>query len=79
MPREFSHFMPRSLEDNVNVYFDRAAALSSHPKGLLEQIRACNGVYSFQFPVRYPDGRIEVVRALRAEHSHHKLIFINFF
>jgi len=65
--------MPRTLEDSVNAYFDRAAALSSHPKGLLEQVRACNGVYSFQFPVRHPDGRIEVVRGWRAEHSHHKL------
>ncbi len=65
--------MPRSFEDNVNVYFDRAAAFSSHPKGLLEQVRVCNGVHAFQFPVRHPDGRIEVVRAWRAEHSHHKL------
>ena len=65
--------MPRSFEDNVNVYFDRAAAFSNHPKGLLEQIRACNGVHAFQFPVRHPDGRVEVVRAWRAEHSHHKL------
>ena len=65
--------MPRNFEDNVNVYFDRAAALSGHPKGLLEQIRSCNGVHAFQFPVRHPDGRIEVVRAWRAEHSHHRL------
>ncbi len=65
--------MPRNFEDNVNVYFDRAAAFSGHPKGLLEQIRACNGVHAFQFPVRHADGRIEVVRAWRAEHSHHKL------
>jgi glutamate dehydrogenase (NAD(P)+) len=65
--------MPRSLEDNVNGYFDRAAAFSGHPPGLLEQIKACNGIHSFHFPVRRPDGRIEVVRAWRAEHSHHKL------
>jgi glutamate dehydrogenase (NAD(P)+) len=65
--------MTGSFEDNVNQYFDRAAALSNHPQGLLDQIRACNGVHSFQFPVRHADGRIEVVRAWRAEHSHHKL------
>jgi glutamate dehydrogenase (NAD(P)+) len=64
---------PRSLEDHVNAYFDRAAALSQRPRGLLELIRACNGVHAFQFPVRHPDGRIEVVRGWRAEHSHHKL------
>ncbi len=66
--------MPRhNFEDNVNVYFDRAAAFTEHPKGLLNQIRACNGVHSFQFPVRHADGQIEVVRGWRAEHSHHKL------
>lgn len=65
--------MPRSFEDNVNFYFDRAAAFSTHPKGLLDQIRACNSVHSFQFPVRHADGHIEVIRGWRAEHSHHKL------
>lgn len=65
--------MPRTFEDDVNAYFDRAAAFTRHPKGLLEQIRACNSVHAFQFPIRHGDGRIEVVRAWRAEHSHHKL------
>ena len=65
--------MTRSSEDNVNFYFDRAAAFSDHPRGLLDQIRACNGVYAFHFPVRQQDGHIEVVRGWRAEHSHHKL------
>jgi glutamate dehydrogenase (NAD(P)+) len=65
--------MARNFEDSVNAYFDRAAAFTPHPKGLLDQIRACNVVCSFAFPVRHPDGRVEVVRAWRAEHSHHKL------
>jgi glutamate dehydrogenase (NAD(P)+) len=64
---------PRSFEDNVNVYFDHAAQFCRHAKGLLDQIRVCNSVYSFAFPVRHADGTIEVVRAWRAEHSHHKL------
>ena len=64
---------PRSFEDNVNVYFDRAASHSNHPQGLLNQIRACNSIYAFAFPLRHPDGSIEVVRAWRAEHSYHKL------
>jgi glutamate dehydrogenase (NAD(P)+) len=63
----------RSLEAHVHVYFDRAARLTGYPTGLLEQIRACNSVHAFQFPIRDSDGRIEVVRAWRAEHSHHKL------
>jgi glutamate dehydrogenase (NAD(P)+) len=65
--------MPRSLEANVNLYFDRAAAVSIHPKGLLDLIRTCQGCYSFQFPIRHPDGRIEMIRGWRAEHSYHKL------
>jgi glutamate dehydrogenase (NAD(P)+) len=65
--------MPRSLEDNVNLYFDRAAAFTGHSASVLSHIRACNGVHAFQFPVKHPDGRIEVLRGWRAEHSHHRL------
>jgi len=57
---------------SVNTYFDKAASLLDHPKGLLEQIRACNSVYHMQFPVRVK-GEIHVISAWRAEHSHHKL------
>jgi glutamate dehydrogenase (NAD(P)+) len=65
--------MPRNFEDDVNYYFDRAAAFTTFPAGLLEQVRGCNGVHAFQFPVRHSDGRIETLRAWRVEHSHHKL------
>ncbi len=58
--------------DSVSAYFDQAAALTQHPKGLLDQIRVCNAVYSFQFPVRTQHG-IEVISGWRAQHSHHKL------
>lgn len=56
----------------VSRYFDRAAAFTQHPKGLLEQIKICNSVYAFQFPVRTGHG-IEVVAGWRVQHSHHKL------
>ncbi len=62
-----------SFEDNVNTYFDRAARFCRHNAGLLEQIRVCNSVYAFSFPVRLGGGKIEVIQAWRAEHSHHKL------
>jgi glutamate dehydrogenase (NAD(P)+) len=58
---------------NVNQNFDRAAAFSGHPHGLLDEIKAVNNVCRFEFPVRSPDGSISVVKAWRAEHSHHKL------
>lgn len=62
-----------SFFQNVSRYVDRAAALMTHPPGLLDQIKKCNSVYSFKFPVRQPDGSIETVNAWRVEHSHHKL------
>jgi len=53
--------------------FDKAAALTEHPKGILEQIKQCNAVYRFAFPIKRDDGSVEVIHAWRAEHSHHKL------
>jgi glutamate dehydrogenase (NAD(P)+) len=64
---------PNSLLDNVNRYFDAAAAFTAHPPGLLNQIKLANSVYRFKFPVRKADGAIDVVRAWRVEHSHHKM------
>src|SRR5574341_187702 len=61
-----------SFFENVGRYVDRAAALTKHSKGLLDQIKACNSVYSFEFPLRQPDGGVEVIKAWRVEHSHHK-------
>jgi glutamate dehydrogenase (NAD(P)+) len=58
--------------DEVNLYFDQAAALTDYPPGLLAHIRSCHSVYRFDFPLRRPDGSIEVIRAWRVEHSHHK-------
>jgi glutamate dehydrogenase (NAD(P)+) len=63
----------RNFEDNVNQYFDHAAKFCNYAPGLLDQIKICNSVYSFAFPVRHADGSVEVVHAWRAEHSHHKL------
>ncbi len=59
--------------DSVNRNFDAAASFLSYPEGLLTQIRVCNSIYHFRFPVRKEGGGFEVVEAWRAEHSHHKL------
>lgn len=50
--------------------FDSAAQFTNHPEGLLNQIKACNSVYRFQFPIRRGNG-FEVIDAWRVEHSHH--------
>jgi glutamate dehydrogenase (NAD(P)+) len=59
--------------DNVNRSFDRAAAFSGLDQGLLDEIKAGNSLYRFEFPLRHSDGSLTVVQAWRAEHSHHKL------
>jgi glutamate dehydrogenase (NAD(P)+) len=57
----------------VNRNFNSAAAFLDYPAGLLEQIRVCNAVYKFHFPIRKEAGGFEVIEAWRAEHSHHKV------
>ena len=63
----------RRFFTDVVHYFDRAAAFCDFSADLLDQIKRCNSIYRFDFPVRQPDGSLEVIRAWRAEHSHHKL------
>ena len=62
-----------SFLDQVNRSFDKAAALTEHSPGLLKQIKICNSVYEMTFPLRRDDGSIHVIKAWRAEHSHHRL------
>ena len=62
-----------SFFDQVCRNFDSAAAYTTYPKGLLEQIKVCNSVYHMAFPIEKDDGSIEVIHAWRAEHSQHKL------
>ncbi|MFQ5889987.1 MAG: Glu/Leu/Phe/Val dehydrogenase [Gemmatimonadota bacterium] len=59
--------------EQVNRAFNRAAALTDHPSGLLTQIREANSVYHLSFPIERDDGSLDVIHAWRAEHSHHKL------
>ena len=62
-----------SFFDQVTRYFDDAARYTTYPEGLLSQIRLCNSIYQFDFPLRRADGAIEVIHGWRVEHSHHKL------
>src|SRR5262245_9034896 len=63
---------PSSFLDTTDRYFENAARFLEYPRGLLDQIKICNSVYHFKFPVRMGD-KYEVVYAWRVEHSHHKL------
>ena len=62
-----------SFFGDVLRHVDKAAQYTKHPPGLLEQIKQCNSIYRFEFPLRQPDGGVEVIAAWRVEHSHHKL------
>lgn len=61
-----------SFFKSVERSFDKAAKFTKWDKGLLEQIKACNSIYSMKFPVKMDDGRIEVIEAYRIQHSQHK-------
>jgi glutamate dehydrogenase (NAD(P)+) len=51
--------------------FDYAAQFTKHDHGLLDQIKSCNSVYRFRFPIRKGNG-FEVIDAWRVEHSQHQ-------
>jgi glutamate dehydrogenase (NAD(P)+) len=56
----------------VNRMFGIAAEHTDHKLGVLYQIRACDNIIRFEFPIKRDDGTIQVIRGYRAEHSHHK-------
>ena len=67
--------MSRKTEPNfyesVQLNFDRAAAFTNIPAGLLQQIKVCNSVYFMQFPVKIGN-EYRVIEAFRVQHSHHR-------
>jgi glutamate dehydrogenase (NAD(P)+) len=58
---------------DVCSFVDHAAQYTSIPKGLVEQIKKCNSIYKFYFPIRRSNGDYEVIEAYRVQHSQHKL------
>jgi len=62
-----------SFFQSVSYYLDQAAQHTDYEPGLLEQVKACNSVYRMRFPVEDDEGKVKVILAYRAEHSHHRL------
>lgn len=63
-----------SFFDGVVKNFDKAASYTGLPKGLLEQIKACNAIFAMKFPVKLNDsGDVEVIEAYRVQHSNHRM------
>lgn len=61
-----------SFFDDVNQFVDKAAKHTGHPSGLIQQIKECNSIYKFHFPIQLEDGTYQVLEAYRVQHSHHK-------
>jgi glutamate dehydrogenase (NAD(P)+) len=61
-----------SFFKSVERYVDSAAAFTDIPRGLIEQIKACNLVLQIRFPVRVGDD-YQVIEAYRVQHSHHRM------
>ena len=51
---------------------ETAADHTDHPRGVLTQIRACDNIVRFEFPIERDDGTLTVIRGYRSEHSHRK-------
>lgn len=62
-----------SFFNDVCDFVDSAARFTEYPMGLIEQIKACNSIYKFHFPIQLDDSSYQVIEAYRVQHSHHKL------
>jgi glutamate dehydrogenase (NAD(P)+) len=60
-----------NLNHIVQQQFEKAASYLDIDDGLLAQIRTCNNLYSFRFPVMV-EGKVQMFQGWRAEHSHHR-------
>jgi glutamate dehydrogenase (NAD(P)+) len=56
----------------VDGAFDRAARFTQLDSAMLANIKACKNLIYTSFPLKRDDGRIEVMHAWRAQHSHHR-------
>ncbi|MFZ6053114.1 Glu/Leu/Phe/Val family dehydrogenase [Halocola ammonii] len=61
-----------NLFNDVSSFVDDAARYMDIHPGLVNQIKQCNSVYEFSFPMRKDDGTYEVLSGYRVQHSHHK-------
>lgn len=64
---------PTTFYENVERNFDKAAAYTKLPQGLLTQIKLCNSVYKMKFPVKTGGNDVQVIEAYRVQHSHHRM------
>jgi glutamate dehydrogenase (NAD(P)+) len=63
---------PRFLEQ-VEMFFNRAAAKTGISQDYLELIKSCDTVIRFSIPLVRDNGKIETLTCYRAQHKHHHL------
>ncbi len=56
---------------DVHAAFDKAAQFTDHPAGLINQLKICNSIYKFYFPIEVK-GKVQVMEGIRVQHSQHK-------
>ncbi|REJ82945.1 MAG: Glu/Leu/Phe/Val dehydrogenase [Bacteroidetes bacterium] len=61
----------KKFYDGVMATFDHAASFTDIEPGLLHQIKICNSIYKFYFPIEV-EGKLQVIEGIRVQHSHHK-------
>jgi glutamate dehydrogenase (NAD(P)+) len=62
----------KTFLESVNAMFDRAIGVIDLPPGLADQIKDCNSVYQFSFPVGFENGYV-MFEGWCAIHSEHRL------
>jgi glutamate dehydrogenase (NAD(P)+) len=59
-----------SFKESIDIMFNKAAALTSIPKGIIEKIRVCNSTYIVRFGVKLR-GEVHTFTGYRSVHSEH--------
>lgn len=67
-PEEEPNFLQQ-----VQLYFDEATKYVNVRKDILELIKRCQALFSFNIPLKRDDGSIELIEAHRAHHSYHAM------
>jgi len=57
----------------VQLFFDEATKYVNVRKDILELIKRCRALFSFNIPFKRDDGTIELIEAHRAHHSYHAM------
>eukprot|EP00002_Diphylleia_rotans_P035118 TRINITY_DN762_c0_g1_i3.p1 TRINITY_DN762_c0_g1~~TRINITY_DN762_c0_g1_i3.p1 ORF type:complete len:462 (-),score=90.38 TRINITY_DN762_c0_g1_i3:192-1577(-) len=58
--------------ESVDIFFNRAARLTTRSAGLLDNIRTCRAMIHLNFPIKKTNGDIVIIEAWRAQHSQHR-------